>query len=173
MATHSSTLAWRIPRIEEPGRLQSMGLQRDRQTRRKWLSVHASAHDKDEQSLEKMLIWGMWPGHRGTANSLPPPPSKAAHHPRCALTSVTSSPGQERAQHHQHHWQNYCPGAWGEPKAHHGGEEKAKCRGAEKSQWGLGSPSTHISNTTNLGTHCSVPGLGRLSLGEPIRFILG
>ena len=25
MATHSSVLAWRIPRTEEPGRLQSMG----------------------------------------------------------------------------------------------------------------------------------------------------
>ena len=28
MATHSSSLAWRIPWTEEPGRLQSMGLQR-------------------------------------------------------------------------------------------------------------------------------------------------
>ena len=28
MASHSSILAWRIPWIEEPGRLQSMGLQR-------------------------------------------------------------------------------------------------------------------------------------------------
>ena len=28
MATHSSTLAWRIPWMEEPGRLQSMGSQR-------------------------------------------------------------------------------------------------------------------------------------------------
>ena len=28
MATQSSTLAWRIPWIEEPGRLQSTGLQR-------------------------------------------------------------------------------------------------------------------------------------------------
>ena len=28
MATHSSTLAWRIPGREEPGRLQSMGWQR-------------------------------------------------------------------------------------------------------------------------------------------------
>ena len=28
MATHSSTLAWRIPWTEEPGKLQSMGLQR-------------------------------------------------------------------------------------------------------------------------------------------------
>ena len=26
MATHSSTLAWKIPWMEEPGRLQSMGL---------------------------------------------------------------------------------------------------------------------------------------------------
>ena len=30
MATHSSILAWRIPRTEEPGGLQSMGLQRVR-----------------------------------------------------------------------------------------------------------------------------------------------
>ena len=28
MAAHSSTLAWKIPWIEEPGRLQSMGSQR-------------------------------------------------------------------------------------------------------------------------------------------------
>ena len=28
MATHSSILAWGIPWTEEPGRLQSMGLQR-------------------------------------------------------------------------------------------------------------------------------------------------
>ena len=30
MATHSSILAWKSPRTEEPGRLQSMGLQRVR-----------------------------------------------------------------------------------------------------------------------------------------------
>ena len=30
MATHSSILAWKIPWTEEPGRLQSMGLQRGR-----------------------------------------------------------------------------------------------------------------------------------------------
>ena len=30
MATHSSTLAWKIPWIEEPGRLQSMGSKRVR-----------------------------------------------------------------------------------------------------------------------------------------------
>ena len=30
MATHSSVLAWKIPWTEEPGRLQSMGLQESR-----------------------------------------------------------------------------------------------------------------------------------------------
>ena len=29
VATHSSIFAWRIPWTEEPGRLQSMGLQKD------------------------------------------------------------------------------------------------------------------------------------------------
>ena len=31
MTTHSSILAWRIPQIEEPGRLQSLGWRRVRQ----------------------------------------------------------------------------------------------------------------------------------------------
>ena len=31
MATHSSTLAWKIPCTEEPGRLQSMGSQNQTQ----------------------------------------------------------------------------------------------------------------------------------------------
>ena len=30
MATHSSILAWKVPWMEEPGKLQSMGLQRVR-----------------------------------------------------------------------------------------------------------------------------------------------
>ena len=30
MATHSSILAWKMPRTEKPGRIQSMGLQRVR-----------------------------------------------------------------------------------------------------------------------------------------------
>ena len=34
MATHSSTLAWRIPWTEEPGRLQSMRLQSQTQQNR-------------------------------------------------------------------------------------------------------------------------------------------
>ena len=39
MATHSSILAWRIPRIEEPGRLQSMESQR---VRHDWVTFSSS-----------------------------------------------------------------------------------------------------------------------------------
>ena len=35
MATHSNVLAWKIPWTEEPGELQSMGLQSQR-----WLGTH-------------------------------------------------------------------------------------------------------------------------------------
>ena len=44
MATHSSILAWRIPWIDEPGRLQSMGLQS--QTQLKQLSMQHARIDK-------------------------------------------------------------------------------------------------------------------------------
>ena len=40
MATHSSTLAWKIPWIEEPGRLQSIGSQR---VRHDWSDLAATA----------------------------------------------------------------------------------------------------------------------------------
>ena len=43
MATHSSTLAWKIPRTEEPGRLQSMALQRVRHDRATSLSVYSNS----------------------------------------------------------------------------------------------------------------------------------
>ena len=39
MATHSSILAWRIPRTEEPSGLQSMGVTKSR-TLLKQLSMH-------------------------------------------------------------------------------------------------------------------------------------
>ena len=42
MATHSSTLAWKIPWTEEPGKLQSMGSQRVGQDRA--TSLHFTVH---------------------------------------------------------------------------------------------------------------------------------
>ena len=43
MATHSSILAWRIPRTEEPGGLQSIGSQKSR-TGLNQLSMQAYTH---------------------------------------------------------------------------------------------------------------------------------
>ena len=41
MATHSSILAWEIPRTEKPGRLQSMGSQ---SVGHDWATEHVSMH---------------------------------------------------------------------------------------------------------------------------------
>ena len=48
MATHSSILAWRIPPTEEPGRLQSMGLQRDSYPSIKKIKEKTKASDRTE-----------------------------------------------------------------------------------------------------------------------------
>ena len=45
MATHSTNLAWRIPWTEEPGRLQSMGLQR---VRPDWATITQTKIGKKE-----------------------------------------------------------------------------------------------------------------------------
>ena len=44
MAPHSSTLAWKIPWTEEPGRLQSMGSLRVRHDWATWLSLFTLMH---------------------------------------------------------------------------------------------------------------------------------
>ena len=44
MATHSSILAWRIPWTEEPGGLQSMGLQRGKHD---YMTEHACTSPSD------------------------------------------------------------------------------------------------------------------------------
>ena len=73
MATHSSTLAWKIPWTEEPGRLQSMGLLKvghDLATslslftvmhwRRKWqpTPVFLPGESQGRGSLEGCRLWG-------------------------------------------------------------------------------------------------------------------
>ena len=52
MATHSSTLAWKIPWMEEPGRLQSMGSQR---VGHHWTTSLHSLHSLHTLSLEKEM----------------------------------------------------------------------------------------------------------------------
>ena len=73
MAPHSSTLAWKIPWTEEPGRLQSMGSQRVRhdwatslslfpfmQWRRKWqpTPVFLPGESQGRGSLVGRRLWG-------------------------------------------------------------------------------------------------------------------
>ena len=73
MAPHSSTLAWNIPWMEEPGRLQSLGLQRVRYDwvtslwlftfmhwRRKWqpTPVFLPGESQGRGSLVGCRLWG-------------------------------------------------------------------------------------------------------------------
>ena len=55
MAPHSSTLAWKIPLMEEPGRLQSMGLLRVETTER--LHFHFHALEKETATHSSVLAW--------------------------------------------------------------------------------------------------------------------
>ena len=53
MAPHSSTFAWKIPWTEEPGRLQSMGSRRVRNTER----LHFHALEKEMATHSSILAW--------------------------------------------------------------------------------------------------------------------
>jgi len=60
MATHSSVLAWRIPCTEEPGRLQSIGLQRVWHHRSNSAFMHAADSKMAVQfifHIKEMLFW--------------------------------------------------------------------------------------------------------------------
>ena len=54
MAPHSSTLAWKIPWTEEPGRLQSMESQSDTTER---LHFHFHALEKEMATYSSVLAW--------------------------------------------------------------------------------------------------------------------
>ena len=58
MAPHSSTLAWKIPRTEEPGRMQSMGVTTS-QTRLSDFTVtfHFHALEKEMATHSSVLAW--------------------------------------------------------------------------------------------------------------------
>ena len=57
MATHSSTLAWKIPWTEEPGRLQSMGSLRVGHDWATSLSFHFHALEKEMATHSSVLTW--------------------------------------------------------------------------------------------------------------------
>jgi len=79
MAPHSSTLAWKIPWMEEPGRLQSMGVP----TSQTWLSnftftFHFHALEKEMAIHSSVLAWRI-PG-TGEPSGLPSMGSQRVGH---------------------------------------------------------------------------------------------
>ena len=65
MAPHSSTLAWKIPWMEEPGRLQSMGSVESDTTER----LHFHTLEKEMATHSSVLAWRI-PG-TGEPDELP------------------------------------------------------------------------------------------------------
>ena len=64
MAPHSSTLAWKIPWVEEPGRLQSMGSDFT-------FTFHFYALEKEMATHSSVLAWRIpWVGDPGGLPSL-------------------------------------------------------------------------------------------------------
>ena len=58
MAPHSSTLAWKIPWTEEPGRLQSMGSQKSRTGLSDLtFTFHVHALEKEMATHSSVLAW--------------------------------------------------------------------------------------------------------------------
>ena len=62
MATHSSVFAWRIPRTEEPGGLQSMVLPRVRteQMSTNWNALAFWHYYKDGNDALNIITWFRW-----------------------------------------------------------------------------------------------------------------
>ena len=72
MATHSSTLAWKIPWMEEPGRLQSIGVAKS-QTRKSdfTFTFHFHALEKEMATHSSTLAWRMpWTQEPGGLQSM-------------------------------------------------------------------------------------------------------
>ena len=70
MAPHSSTLAWKIPWMEEPGRLQSMGVAKSRARLSHFtFTFHFHALEREMATHSSVLAWRV-PG-TGEPDGLP------------------------------------------------------------------------------------------------------
>ena len=105
MATHSSTLAWKIPWMEEPGRLQSIGSRRVRHNWATSLSLFTSMHWRrkwqptpvflpgESQGQQSLVGCGLWGSHRVRHDWLKQLSSSSSSN---WLNLVTSSVNQEQ-----------------------------------------------------------------------------
>ena len=89
MATHSSTLAWKIPWAKEPGRLKSMGLLRVRHDRATSLSLFTSMHWRRKQQPTPVFLPGESQGQGSLVG--------------CRLQGCTESDTTEVTQQQQQH----------------------------------------------------------------------
>ena len=86
MATHSSTLAWEIPWMEEPGRLQSMGSRRVRHNWETSLSLFTFMHWRRKWQPTPLFLPGESQGREPGG-----PPSMGSHrvgHDWCDLAAA-------------------------------------------------------------------------------------
>ena len=89
MALHSSTLAWKIPWMEEPGRLQSMGSQSRTQLSDFPFTFHFHALEKEMATHSSVLAWRI-PG-MGEPGGLPSMGSHRVGHDWSDLTAAAAA----------------------------------------------------------------------------------
>ena len=102
MATNSSTLAWKIPWTEEPGRLQSLGSRRvghDWATSLSLFTFHFHALEKEMATHSSIPAWRV-PG-TGKPGGLPSMRSHRVRHNWCDLEAAAAA---DEPQKHQAKW---------------------------------------------------------------------
>ena len=90
MAPHSSTLAWKIPWAEEPGRLQSMGSLRVRHDWATSLSLFTFMHWRRKMATHSSVLAWRIPGTAGEPGGLPSMGSHRVRHDWSDLAVGTS-----------------------------------------------------------------------------------
>ena len=94
MATHSSTIAWKIPWMEEPGRLQPMGSRSRTRLRGFPFTFHSHALEKEMATHSSVLAWRI-PG-TGELGGLPSLGSHRVGHDWSDLAAAAAAAGYVR-----------------------------------------------------------------------------
>ena len=97
MVTHSSTLAWRIPWTEEPGRLRSIGSQKVRHDSNFTFSFHFHSLEKEMATHSSVLAWRI-PG-MGEPGGLP---SMGSHRVRHDWSDLAAAAAAAKVPHNRH-----------------------------------------------------------------------
>ena len=96
MAIHSSTLAWKIPWTEEPGRLQSMGSWR---VGHDWATFHSHALEKEMATHSSILTWRI-PGAEEPGGML----SMGSHRVGHDWSNLVAAAAEPKDHDNGYHW---------------------------------------------------------------------